>query len=85
MKCSICKTEITGYGHNPSPVTYTGRCCNKCNTEVVIPKRIKISAKIEEDQDDNYVEDGYECSECGNPVNQPHQYCSRSCFNSGNR
>ncbi len=45
MTCSICEKEIetqtNGYnqGHNASPVN-DGRCCNSCNWDVVIPKRM---------------------------------------------
>jgi hypothetical protein len=85
MNCSICNTEITGHGHNPTPVTSKGRCCDKCNIEVVVPKRIKIISKITEDEDDQpeMPEGGWECSECGNPVNNMNDYCSQSCFNAG--
>jgi hypothetical protein len=52
MECSICKEEIkkqvnpeTGkvfwdQGHNAEPVN-SGRCCDKCNYTVVIPKRLE--------------------------------------------
>jgi len=46
MKCCICKEEIeieeNGWasGNNAEPVM-EGRCCNNCNMELVIPKRIK--------------------------------------------
>lgn len=42
--CCICGKESSGYGNNPFPVSKTGRCCDKCNIEVVIPKR--LSAKV---------------------------------------
>lgn len=32
--CSICGKTIYGYGHNSQPVK-EGRCCEKCNEEVV--------------------------------------------------
>ena len=38
--CVICKNEFTGYGNNAQPVA-DGTCCDKCNREVVIPKRIE--------------------------------------------
>jgi hypothetical protein len=45
MKCSICKDEIrkdpmSGWdgGHNSEPVA-PGRCCDDCNSTVVIPQR----------------------------------------------
>lgn len=45
MQCCICSCEIevTDYGwksgHNALPVK-DGRCCLKCNNEVVVPRRI---------------------------------------------
>ena len=47
MKCVICKNPITtdvfGWsgGCNAEPVA-EGRCCKKCDNEVVIPIRIKL-------------------------------------------
>lgn len=43
--CCICGEEHIGYGHNPNPVAVDGECCNRCNTSVVIPARIKECAK----------------------------------------
>jgi len=47
MKCCICKKEIptnplTNWngGNNALPV-YAGRCCDNCDTNVVIPARMK--------------------------------------------
>jgi hypothetical protein len=41
MKCSICnESEIIDHGHNAEPVN-DGRCCDFCNTFVVIPSRIE--------------------------------------------
>ena len=51
MKCVICG-EIIDYqynkkgevvwkeGHNPEPISSHGRCCSKCNSDIVIPARI---------------------------------------------
>ena len=44
MKCSICKGQIEkkahwNEGHNAEPVN-KGRCCDKCNDEIVTPQRI---------------------------------------------
>ncbi len=39
--CCICGKEFEGYGNNPDPVKLEGKCCDKCNEEVVIPERIK--------------------------------------------
>lgn len=38
--CSICGKSYEGYGNNAQPVN-NGRCCNKCNETVVIPRRIQ--------------------------------------------
>ena len=43
MKCSICKhNDILppGYGNNAQPIN-NDRCCDSCNNEFVIPKRLK--------------------------------------------
>lgn len=42
FKCSLCGKEETGYGHNPEPLKeYGERCCDECNSNLVIPARIK--------------------------------------------
>lgn len=42
IRCCFCGEVIDGYGNNPEPLkTYPNRCCDKCNSEVVIPERIK--------------------------------------------
>jgi len=39
--CVLCGTEFEGYGNNPAPLNQGhGRCCDECNTDVVIPKRL---------------------------------------------
>jgi hypothetical protein len=51
MKCCICGNEIDKQktpdgkvfwdrGHNAMPIK-EGRCCSKCNNEVVVPVRIR--------------------------------------------
>jgi hypothetical protein len=37
--CSICKKSYIGYGNNALPVN-SGRCCDDCNLQVVIPQRL---------------------------------------------
>lgn len=39
-KCSICGKEYKGYGNNAEPVN-KGKCCDKCNFQVVIPTRME--------------------------------------------
>lgn len=48
--CVICGKPITGYGNNAQPVK-DGKCCDKCNQEVVIPARIKKMGLKEEAED----------------------------------
>ena len=50
--CSICGQPGHGFGHNAQPVN-DGRCCNECNTTVVIPTRF---AQIDEDFNKWFVE-----------------------------
>lgn len=43
--CCICGKEFEGYGNNPWPIGWDvyseeDRCCNECNTNIVIPARI---------------------------------------------
>lgn len=43
--CCICGSAITyGMGNNPAPIAVGGRCCDNCNTSVVIPARLAIAA-----------------------------------------
>ncbi len=44
-KCCICGEELKQkYGNNAQPIK-DGRCCTKCDNEVVIPKRIENMIK----------------------------------------
>lgn len=38
--CCICGKEYTHWGNNALPIN-DGRCCDKCNNDIVIPERIK--------------------------------------------
>lgn len=40
--CSICGKTYKGMGNNAFPFNM-GRCCNKCNDNVVIPLRIMMA------------------------------------------
>ena len=40
--CCICGKEAEGYGNNPAPVKHSGQCCDTCNRDVVMPKRIEL-------------------------------------------
>lgn len=37
--CSICGKEFDGFGNNAEPVN-DGLCCDKCNNDIVIPRRL---------------------------------------------
>ncbi len=39
--CCICGKKCNGYGNNPYPVKDEGQCCDDCNKDIVIPKRIE--------------------------------------------
>lgn len=47
--CSICGKEYVGWGNNAEPVN-SGRCCDNCNTEKVIPARLAICFADKESQ-----------------------------------
>ena len=39
VKCSICGKQYEGFGNNAQPIN-DGRCCDECNKNVVIPRRL---------------------------------------------
>lgn len=45
--CCICGKKYSSYGNNAQPIK-SGRCCDTCNIELVIPKRMKILEKYNE-------------------------------------
>ncbi|MCL2555445.1 MAG: hypothetical protein FWE03_00300 [Firmicutes bacterium] len=40
--CTICKTQIKGYGHNASPIAKNGTACDKCNASHIVPTRMAL-------------------------------------------
>lgn len=51
--CSICGKEYQGYGNNAQPVN-NGRCCDKCNGTIVVPRRIQdAKSRREKERDAN--------------------------------
>ena len=38
IKCTICNASIKDFGHNPDPISKTGRCCDRCNNLVIIAR-----------------------------------------------
>lgn len=51
--CCICGKPFDGRGNNPSPVETDGVCCDKCNNDYVIPRRLRdiAIARIQRDAD----------------------------------
>lgn len=41
--CSICGMPYEGHGNNAQPVN-DGRCCNECDEEIVVPRRMQDAA-----------------------------------------
>ena len=39
--CCICGKECKEFGNNPAPVKNEGKCCDECNSKIVIPARLK--------------------------------------------
>lgn len=41
-KCCICGKKFVGWGNDPWPVNMDekARCCDKCNSEKVLPARL---------------------------------------------
>ena len=48
-KCTICRIEIQGHGNNPSPVKEEGKCCDTCNSLIVLPHRLRAAGMSEEE------------------------------------
>ena len=40
QKCCLCGGHYDGYGHDPAPLG-SGKCCDECNTNKVIPAQLK--------------------------------------------
>lgn len=47
--CVICGKRFNGHGNNPWPVKNYGQCCDDCNQDQVVPARIKMVTKKEEE------------------------------------
>lgn len=46
--CSICHEQSNGYGNNAWPIN-DSRCCDFCNTTVVIPARIRSMTRKQQE------------------------------------
>ena len=49
--CCFCGVDYGRYGNNAQPL-FDGRCCNDCNTELVIPARISMMFGAESEYED---------------------------------
>lgn len=38
IKCVICNGPIKDFGHNPDPISKTGRACDSCNSLVIVAR-----------------------------------------------
>lgn len=69
-KCCICGANYGGYGNNAEPVA-SGRCCNDCNAEVIIPARISMMFDAEsyvfDSEEDIILAQMYEIEDMENP------------------
>lgn len=57
--CCFCGDDVGRYGHNPAPVSDTGRCCDVCNQMVVIPARISMMGFRSEDWQEVFGESSF--------------------------
>lgn len=51
--CCICGKEFTGHGNNPWPIvdSLLESCCDECNSDVVIPARLELYKKEEQNNE----------------------------------
>ena len=38
IDCVICGAMLPDLGHNPDPISKTGRCCDSCNSLVIVAR-----------------------------------------------
>ena len=48
--CSICSIRFTEWGNNAEPVN-SGICCDRCNSNVVIPIRFSFAFQNKKGED----------------------------------
>ena len=44
INCVICEAAIPDWGHNPDPISKTGRCCDTCNSLVIVARIKQLTA-----------------------------------------
>ncbi len=78
-KCMTCD-HIYWFDHSQSY-----KNCKKCKDKGELRLKSIQHDDVEENEEPKMPESGWECSECGAPVENMNDYCSRSCFNAGMR
>jgi DNA-directed RNA polymerase subunit RPC12/RpoP len=78
-KCMTCD-HIYWFEHSQSY-----KNCKKCKDKGELRLKSIRHDDIEEDEEPEMPEGGWECSECGAPVENMNDYCSQRCFNAGMR
>lgn len=66
--CCLCGADYGRYGHNPDPVSSSGRCCDTCNATVVIPARFAMMGFGAEE--DEIMAQMYEIEDKSNPTEE---------------
>lgn len=69
--CCICGELFEGFGHNPWPYETEGRCCDTCNSNIVVPRRIANFRNSEANTNPS-------CSTC---THEDEKWNSEACFN----
>lgn len=69
--CCICGELFDGLGHNPWPYETEGRCCDACNYNIVVPRRIANFRNSETNTNPS-------CSTC---THENEKWNSEACFN----
>ena len=44
IKCCLCGKKFEGLGNNPAPLKKKGKCCDDCNLNKVVSKRLGLLA-----------------------------------------
>jgi DNA-directed RNA polymerase subunit RPC12/RpoP len=74
-KCMTCD-HIYWFDHSQSY-----KNCKKCKDSGELRLKSIRHDDVEEYEEPEMPEDGWKCSECGAPVENMNDVCSRSCFN----
>lgn len=43
--CVICSKTFYGFGNNPAPIKFSGKCCNDCDSLVIKARLEKIMTR----------------------------------------